>query len=95
MVGFAGGFSIAFNARLMVTDSPSPTHQNTRPLHHTLHSRNNSCTHGQSHEILTAGPTPNNDFTHDVKGNMTSIPATISSPARELFWDFDNQLTGV
>jgi hypothetical protein len=54
-----------------------------------------SRTHGPAHEILTAGNTPNNAFSHDVKGNMTDIPSNILSPARKLFWDFDNQLTGV
>ncbi len=41
-------------------------------------------THGPAHEILTAGNTPNNSFSHDVKGNMTDIPSNILSPARKL-----------
>jgi YD repeat-containing protein len=52
-------------------------------------------THGPTHELLTVGSAPNNTVTHDVKGNMTDIPVNVSSPARKLFWDFDNQLKGV
>ena len=54
-----------------------------------------SRTHGAAHEILTAGSSPNNAITHDVKGNITEIPTNVSSPARKLFWDFDSRLTGV
>ncbi len=54
-----------------------------------------SRTHGGAHEILTAGSSPNHTIVHDVKGNITDIPTNIASPARELFWDFDNRLTGV
>ena len=54
-----------------------------------------SRTHGAAHEILTAGSSPNNAISHDVKGNITEIPTNVSSPARKLFWDFDNRLTGV
>ncbi len=58
----------------------------------TAHTR----THGPTHELLTnkigSGSTQN--VTHDVKGNMTSIPANLSSNATPLAltWDFDNQM---
>ena len=50
-------------------------------------------THGAAHEILTAA---SQSITHDVKGNMTSIPAVLrpGSDPLALSWDFDNRLTG-
>ena len=50
-------------------------------------------THGAAHEILTAA---SQSITHDVKGNMTSIPAVLrpGSNPLTLGWDFDNRLTG-
>ena len=41
-----------------------------------------SRTHGAAHEILTAGSSPNNAISHDVKGNITEIPTNVSSPAQ-------------
>jgi RHS repeat-associated protein len=50
-------------------------------------------THGPTHELLTAG---GQNVTHDVKGNMTSIPANLreadASTAMNLSWDFDNKM---
>jgi RHS repeat-associated protein len=48
-------------------------------------------THGPTHELLTAG---GSSVTHDVKGNMTSIPANLrdSSDPLALNWDFDNRM---
>lgn len=54
-----------------------------------------SRTHGNSHEVLTVGSSPNHTVTTDVEGNITEIPTNVSAPARKLFWDSDNQLTGV
>ena len=50
-------------------------------------------THGAAHELLTAA---SESITHDVKGNMTSIPAILRSGTDPLAmsWDFDNRLTG-
>ncbi len=52
-----------------------------------------SRTHGAAHELLTAASA---SITHDVKGNMTSIPAVLRSGSNPLAlsWDFDNRLTG-
>jgi len=52
-------------------------------------------THGPAHEVLTVGSSPNDEVTHDAKGNITFLPTNLLTPARTLFWDFDNQLTGV
>ncbi len=60
----------------------------------TAHTR----THGPTHELLTnkigSGSTQN--VTHDVKGNMTSIPVNLreagASTALNLVWDFDNRM---
>ena len=50
-------------------------------------------THGPTHELLTAG---GSSVVTDVKGNMTSIPATLrpagATTALLLSWDFDNKL---
>ncbi len=48
-------------------------------------------THGAAHELLTAA---SQSITHDVKGNMTSIPAVLrpGSDPLALTWDFDNKL---
>jgi len=48
-----------------------------------------------AHEVLTVGSSPNDEVTHDAKGNITFLPTNLLTPARTLFWDFDNQLTGV
>jgi RHS repeat-associated protein len=50
---------------------------------------------GPVHEVLTVGSSPNDEVTHDAKGNITFLPTNLLTPARALFWDFDNQLTGV
>ena len=50
-----------------------------------------SRTHGPTHELLTAG---GQSVTHDTKGNMLLIPASVranSSPL-VLTWDFDNRM---
>jgi RHS repeat-associated protein len=50
-----------------------------------------SCTHGPTHELVTAG---GQSVTHDTKGNMLLIPASVranSSPL-VLTWDFDNRM---
>ena len=50
-----------------------------------------SRTHGPTHELLTAG---GQGVTHDTKGNMLLIPASVranSSPL-VLTWDFDNRM---
>ncbi|WP_164104129.1 RHS repeat-associated core domain-containing protein [Candidatus Laterigemmans baculatus] len=47
-------------------------------------------THGDAHELLTAGGSA---VSHDAKGNQTLIPATLSSSALALNWDFENKLT--
>jgi len=52
-------------------------------------------THGPAHEVLTVGSSPNDEVTHDAKWNITFLPTNLLTPARTLFWDFDNQLTGV
>lgn len=51
-----------------------------------------SRTHGPSHEILTADASA---VSHDNKGNMTLIPASIrsSSSSLSLIWDMDNRLS--
>ncbi len=51
-------------------------------------------THGAAHELLTAASA---SISHDVKGNMTVIPAVLRSGSDPLAlsWDFDNRLTGV
>ena len=48
-------------------------------------------THGDAHELLTAA---SQSVSHDVKGNMTSIPAVLrpGSDPLALTWDFDNHL---
>ncbi|WP_436717721.1 RHS repeat-associated core domain-containing protein [Roseiconus lacunae] len=48
-------------------------------------------THNAAHEILTAA---SQSIVHDVKGNMTSIPAVLrpGSDPLGLVWDFDNRL---
>ncbi|MFM8217095.1 MAG: RHS repeat-associated core domain-containing protein, partial [Pirellula sp.] len=50
-------------------------------------------THGPTHELLTAG---GSSVVTDVKGNITSIPATLrpagATTALLLSWDFDNKL---
>ncbi len=53
-----------------------------------------SRTHGAAHELLTAASA---SISHDVKGNMTVIPAVLRSGSDplSLSWDFDNRLTGV
>jgi RHS repeat-associated protein len=50
-----------------------------------------SRTHGPTHEMLTAAGA---SVTHDVKGNMTLIPAVLrpSSDPLTMSWDFDNRL---
>ncbi len=52
-----------------------------------------SRTHGAAHELLTAA---SQSITHDVKGNMTTIPAVLRSGSNPLAltWDFDNRLIG-
>ncbi len=52
-----------------------------------------SRTHGAAHELLTAA---SQSITHDIKGNMTSIPAVLRSGSNPLAlsWDFDNRLAG-
>ena len=51
-----------------------------------------SRTHGPSHELLTAGGAA---ASHDVKGNVTLIPASLRSNASALglVWDMDNRLS--
>ncbi|MCA9139319.1 MAG: hypothetical protein KDB00_21240, partial [Planctomycetales bacterium] len=46
--------------------------------------------HGNAHEIISAA---GQSITHDVKGNMTSIPAVLrpGSDPLALTWDFDNR----
>ena len=50
-------------------------------------------THGPTHELLTAG---GSSVVTDVRGNMTSIPATLrpagATTALLMSWDFDNKL---
>jgi hypothetical protein len=50
-----------------------------------------SRTHGPTHEMLTAAGA---SVSHDVKGNMTLIPAVLrpSSDPLTMSWDFDNRL---
>ena len=47
--------------------------------------------HGSAHEIISAA---SQTVTHDVKGNMTTIPAVLrpGSDPLALIWDFDNRL---
>jgi hypothetical protein len=61
-------------------------------------------THGPTHELLSVPfPLPPGEgqgegfVTHDVKGNMTLIPAAARANAQALAlsWDFDNRMTGV
>jgi RHS repeat-associated protein len=51
-----------------------------------------SRTHGPTHELLSAA---GENVTHDVKGNMTLIPASLrpNATALKLNWDFDNRMS--
>ncbi|WP_197137963.1 RHS repeat protein [Crateriforma conspicua] len=58
----------------------------------TENSSTQSRTHGNTHELLTAG---GQSVGHDVKGNITTIPAVLrasSSDPIDLTWDFENRL---
>ena len=49
-----------------------------------------SRTHGPTHELLTAD---SQSVTHDAKGNMTLIPASLRPNALSLTWDQDNRMS--
>ena len=49
-----------------------------------------SRTHGPTHEMLTAD---SQSVTHDAKGNMTLIPASLRPNALSLTWDQDNRMS--
>jgi hypothetical protein len=51
-----------------------------------------SRTHGPTHELLSAA---GENVTHDAKGNMTLIPASLrpNATALKLNWDFDNRMS--
>ncbi len=51
-------------------------------------------THSDAHEFTGFTGASSGTLTYDVKGNQTSRPATLSSPALNLDWNFDNQLIG-
>ncbi|HMP79852.1 MAG TPA: RHS repeat-associated core domain-containing protein, partial [Pirellulaceae bacterium] len=51
-------------------------------------------THGPAHEFTSFSGASSGTLTYDVKGNLTSRPSTLQSPALGLTWDFENQLIG-
>jgi RHS repeat-associated protein len=51
-------------------------------------------THGPTHEFTSFTGTNSGTITYDVKGNMTSRPASLAAPALNLVWDYDNKLKG-
>ena len=56
-----------------------------------LHSR----THGPAHELLSvAASSSSESVVHDIKGNMTAIPALVRPTSSDLAmsWDFDNRM---
>ncbi len=51
-------------------------------------------THSNAHEFTGFTGASTGTLAYDVKGNQTSRPATLSAPALNLDWNFDNQLRG-
>ena len=51
-------------------------------------------THSNAHEFTGFTGASTGTLAYDVKGNQTSRPSTLSAPALNLDWNFDNQLVG-
>lgn len=51
-------------------------------------------THSNAHEFTGFTGAGSGTLAYDVKGNQTSRPSTLSAPALNLDWNFDNQLRG-
>ncbi len=51
-------------------------------------------THSNAHEFTGFTGASTGTLAYDVKGNQTSRPSTLSAPALNLDWNFDNQLRG-
>ncbi|MEQ1878316.1 MAG: RHS repeat-associated core domain-containing protein, partial [Bdellovibrionia bacterium] len=72
-----------------LTPFSSPTFHQTG-----TNSRTQTRIHGPTHEFTSFTGTNSGTIAYDVKGNMTSRPASLAAPALNLVWDFDNKMKG-